>query len=269
MTAIAAWVGVDARSAASVYLASDSRISWSNGDHWDFGRKLFASRRHPELLGYCGDVEFPSLLLGQIVDLIDSDAFFTPHEDPRAKFQRIANMLRAALQTYPKQEQRTFSILYCTRAGVGMAASFHLATLSWSKGVWAHGWVSMPQRSDLLVTLGSGAAQLRSTYEAWSQAQGERTSRSVFSAFCDSLGAAKDPTVGGAPQLVGLYRKGSAEHFGVIDHGNRFLLGLPVEASPTLDAVEWRNELFERCDWRTTVRLARAQPHARPKGTKG
>ena len=75
MTSFVAWVGVDARGPASIYLASDSRISWVDPDKtfetWDYGRKLFASKKYPEIFGYFGDTLFPSQMLGQVLDLIE------------------------------------------------------------------------------------------------------------------------------------------------------------------------------------------------------
>jgi hypothetical protein len=47
MTTLISWVGVDNRGAASLYFASDSRISWPGAEIWDHGRKLFACRRYP------------------------------------------------------------------------------------------------------------------------------------------------------------------------------------------------------------------------------
>lgn len=66
MTAFLSWVGVDHRGPASLYLASDSRISWTDNEvrSWDRGRKVFACSRTPDVLGYVGDVLFPSLVLG-------------------------------------------------------------------------------------------------------------------------------------------------------------------------------------------------------------
>ncbi|MGH7752442.1 MAG: hypothetical protein ACREN5_06470, partial [Gemmatimonadales bacterium] len=91
-----------------------------------------------------------------------------------------------------------------------------------------------------------------------------RTSRTVFGALCDSIASGSDPASGGAPQLAGLYRVGSGQTFGVITAGKRYLLGLCVDDSPALGGVEWRNELFERCDWETGTRLPEAQRHYRP-----
>ena len=62
------------------------------------------------------------------------------------------------------------------------------------------------------------------------------------------------------------FQKGAAESFGVIFKGGRYLLGLPVNWIDNLDAVEWRNNLFERCDGRTMKPFEDAQRHSRPRG---
>ena len=71
MTTLIGWVGVDQRGLSSAYLASDSRLS-SNGAKWDCGRKLFACKTTPDVFGYCGAVLFPSLVLGQITEIVDA-----------------------------------------------------------------------------------------------------------------------------------------------------------------------------------------------------
>ena len=217
-------------------------------------------------LGIAGMVLYPSLILGQLIDLIDAQLFFDPSEDVSEKFGKIAAVLKQSFDGYPKHEKRPFTVVYCTRIGVGMKASFYLATLKWADDVWSQQIIGMPKQSDLLIALGSGAEKVTSRVEKWHKAQGQRTSRSIFSAFCDSLRAGEDPSVGGGPQLVGLYREGPAHHFGAIFGGDLFLLGLPAGSRSSLDEVEWRNELFELCDWRTKQKLTGA--HAAMFGQK-
>ena len=91
-----------------------------------------------------------------------------------------------------------------------------------------------------------------------------KTSRNVFSAFCDSLESRDDLLSGGSPQLVVLYRTGSAKTIGIIHDGKRYLNGLPVESSSLLNEIEWRNRLFERCDGKSMTLLKGAQKQPRP-----
>jgi hypothetical protein len=75
MTTLVCLVGVDQRKPSSVYIGSDSRISWGDSDTvWSQGRKVFACANSPRVFGYVGDVTFPALAIPTIVDLIDKGA---------------------------------------------------------------------------------------------------------------------------------------------------------------------------------------------------
>ena len=80
MTTLLSWVGIDTHGAASVYIASDSRISCGCSQQWDVGRKVFASKTSPKIFGYCGDVSFPIQILGQLVELIDTGCLFEKND---------------------------------------------------------------------------------------------------------------------------------------------------------------------------------------------
>ncbi len=269
MTSLVAWSGVDSRGPASFYLASDSRISWETPATWDFAQKVFASSQHPDILGYYGDVLFSSQILAQVISLIDVHSLFEADAQPESKFQAISTVFKRAHSTYPypAAAQGPFSIIHCSRRGEGMSTSFALFELSWKSTVgWRDSAVVVPaDRSAVVAVYGSGEQSVRDYVRRWEGSEVARTSRSVFSAFCDSLAAGGDPASGGAPQLVGIYRKGPARSFGTIYKGKRYLHGLCVDGSPWLDGVSWHNELFERCDWKTGERLQSAQPQPRPR----
>jgi hypothetical protein len=78
MTLLVSWVGVDTHGPSSVYIASDSQISWGTLAKFNFGRKVFAFSKWPDILGYCGDVLFPSIALNQIVELADAGVRTSP-----------------------------------------------------------------------------------------------------------------------------------------------------------------------------------------------
>lgn len=267
MTSLIAWIGVDSRGPASIYLASDSRVSWDSGEKWDFGRKVFASSRYPDVLGYYGDVLFTSQVLGQVISLIDSQSLFEVDSTPESKFEAICSMVKQAHTKYPQKILRTFSIVHCSRNGNGMSAKFMLFELSWkpNKG-WHYDVKPMPRKSDIIASYGSGTASILESVKRWKQSEVGGTSRSIFSAFCDSLTSGVDPATGGSAQLVGIYRQGAARTFGIVWRKRRYLHGLCVDGSKYLGGVEWFNELFERCDWKTADRLKDAQPQPRPTG---
>ena len=267
MTSLVAWIGVDSRCPSSVYLASDSRISWGEEGDWDYGRKLFASRKYPDILGYIGDVLFPSQILGQAVNLIDADLLFDTNDCHHSKHNKLSSIVKGSFVGYPIKQRRSFTIVYCSREGSGMYCIFHMSTLSWSfnRG-WTEGWLDLPTESGVIRNLGSGEQSVERWYSRWLRTREGGTSRSVFSAFCDSLQSEEDKFSSGGPQVVGIYQKGPSETFGLIYKGKRYLLGLPMHLDGNYDGVEWRNSLFERCDWRTMERIPGAQRHSRPRG---
>lgn len=175
MTSLITWTGIDSRGPASIYLASDSRISWGKQGTWDFSRKLFASTIYPDILGYFGDVLFTSQILGQMVDLIDAQSLFEADVEPESKFAAIMMVFRQAHLTYPKEERRPFSIFHCSRRGEGMAARFALFELSWDPSTgWQNKDIPVPlEKSGLAVARGSGEQSVSSrglsTKATWSK----------------------------------------------------------------------------------------------------
>jgi len=149
-----------------------------------------------------------------------------------------------------------------------MNAKFCVFTLSWNRGSrWQGKALPLPAASGIIKAWGSGEAAVERWYKRWMNTrQGGRTSRSVFSAFCDALASGEDPFTGGAPQLVGLYRERGGVSFGVVYGGASYILGVPVTEQALLHNVEWRNPLFERCDGQTMKRLEGAQRHLHPRG---
>ncbi len=268
MTSLAAWIGIDSRGASSFYLASDSRISWSENLTWDYGRKLFASQNHPDIFGYCGDVLFPSLILSQIVSMIDCGMIFSQIELPQERFKKFSDLVENSFAALPNQARRPFTILYCSRLNESIKSTFELHRLDWNaQNGWKISQPELPKQSNLVLSLGSGMESIKTSNLNWQNTEVKGTSRAVFSAFCDSLNSGIDPLTGGAPQLVGIYRKGCAKNFGIIFNEQRYLFGLPIE-DENLKSVEWRNCLFEISDPYTKQRQNTAQVQPRPKSLR-
>src|ERR1700684_3781041 len=115
MTSLAAWIGVDSRGPSSFYMTSESRISWPTGGSWDYGRKLFAAAASPDIFGYCGDVLFPSLVLGDVVTLMDSGLVFAKNDGPIARNEKLRLLLSTSFSSYPPEERQSFTILHAAR----------------------------------------------------------------------------------------------------------------------------------------------------------
>jgi hypothetical protein len=264
MTSLAAWSGVDSRGQASMYFASDSRITWkSSGGLWDFGRKLFASEMTADIFGYCGDVLFPSLVLGQVQGLLGG-ALFTRDEGAPGRHKAVSDLIKRSFSSFPLESRQEFTILHGARDGSRMKSEFHLWRLDWSaKTDWQEQEVTLPAESALALAVGSGAKVTTEWNDEWCRRLG-RTSRSVFGSFCDALQSSSDAKTGGAPQLVGLYRVGQGRSFGILYEGTRFIHGLRLEKCPDVTSVEWRNTLFERCDCQSMERSPDAQRQPYP-----
>jgi hypothetical protein len=269
VTTLLAWVGADQRGPASIRIASDSRISWSlNGTvlrKWDFGRKVFASRTEADVIGYCGDSFFPTQTIGQIIDLIDSGVFFPAGTLPQQKIQLIVTTLEFAAYEYPAAEKRDFSILFGTRFGNGMKGEFGLYTVAFTAGKSGRiVELKIPNRSQRLITLGSGKDKLDPYIQKWVTSDIGGTSRSIFSSFCEFLHSNDDSQTGGPPQLVGLFRQGPGRSFGIVWDQKLYLMGMAMPRQSAQVTFDCYNDLFELCDVVTLRRIEGAQRQPNP-----
>lgn len=270
MTLLVSWVGIDDHGPTSIYIASDSRISWSDKARFDFGRKVFAFSKWPDIIGYSGDVLFPSIALNQIIELGDAGLLFYEGYSCKEKFQAIANKLTDQFRSYPviysRLADNSLSIIHASRDTSNNKKVF-CHRLTWTqKDGWHGEEVTLQTKSHVLFALGSGASEFNSNYSRYESGPNKGTSRNIFHCFCDTLIKSQDNYVGGAPQIVGVYRKpdSPAVNFGVIYKGSRYFLGAKIDNVHSFDGVDWRNEYFERCDGRTMKKLddAKSRPDA-------
>ncbi|PYI90223.1 MAG: hypothetical protein DME97_18230 [Verrucomicrobia bacterium] len=159
---------------------------------------------------------------------IDRGVFFSPKDNLDARQERIVDFLRArlhdTLHTAYGKYASAFNILHAAREGVGLKSVFRLWIIRWSSARnWQVSEIQMPEYSKLLYEDGSGATALLIENANWQRSDVSKTSRAVFSSFCDALAVGKDPYSGGAPQLGGLFRKSEGKYFGVIYRNNRYL----------------------------------------------
>lgn len=259
MTTITAWAAVD-RGVSAVYIASDSRITWGQGDLWDRGRKTFASHTEPYVFGYWGDVLFPAMALPQVIESIDHNLVPLNANRP---YGPVGSLIRRLWLDYPISQRRDCGILLAHRLGSGMKSVFSLAVFTYGakEDKWRRRSIPMPDRSAELRIAGSGTAVVRNAKKLWDDSPHRHTSRAVYSAFCEGLASGQDPLSGGGPQLVRLRRMGNGETLGATIGASRFFAGAKVRSSDVTLGVDWFNELFERIDGATLKRLAGAQVH--------
>lgn len=270
MTLLVSWIGVDTHGNSSAYIAADSRISWGDTANFDYGRKVFAFQHSPDILGYCGDVLFPTMVLSQITEMADHGLLFQAGASSKERFESIKKKLVQQFIEYPSMvEQITapqLQVLHISRDLVDNL-KFACWLIEWNrtKG-WSGKNIPLPSSSGVLFSLGSGAKEFNENLSRYKADKNQDTTRRVFHCFCDTLFNIKDKHCGGAPQLVGIYRKpdSSAIAYGIIQNKKRIFLGIPVGNKVDFGKIEWRNDLFERCDGQTMKRIAQAQPQPDP-----
>lgn len=255
MTLLVSWIGVDdkkdGKSVASLYIASDSRYSWGNGDVYNNGIKVFGSNRYPEIFGFCGDVQFCTIVLPQLISEIDSGILLQSGDDIATKNYKIKTYIENSLNNYPKQQiVRSFNILHATR----VIKEFSCYQILYTPGNGVNcEIVELPRISTKIFGCGTGNSEFDSNWSKWTSKSHNnyRTSRAVYHCLVYTLKNIRDKASGGLPQIVGLYRQGNAKIFGIIDSEKAYIYGREVSPRTNLVNIEWRNENFERVNPQT------------------
>jgi len=258
VTTLICWCGLDSRAPSSLYVVTDSRFSWSPVTKWDRGRKLSVRSHDAAILAFAGDVTFgQNLLVG-----LSEDALNDAHLEDR---------LHELSGSFPVGSLEGTAFVLARRVGEGMEMQFSVTAYEYEGRAWHVRSHPIPtEHSDIVCAYGSGKAIALGELRKWvRQDVSGRTSRSVFSAFCDALKSGKDPQTGGAPQLAAIYRKGLAREIGIIWDSEPYIGGLTPPKGMDLTTVAWHNELFEVCDPNTRSRQLGAQPHVRRSSPMG
>ena len=171
MTMLASWIGIDTHGITSAYLLADSRFSWRLGSrykHFDYGKKVFSSKKYPEIMGYSGDVLFPTVVISQIIEMIDSGLLFEVTTDCDTKKELIINILRHELEQYPEEcISNLIQIIYITRDTIFCGyPNFYVYLFTWHKnGEWEINKIELPEKSGLICILGSGNQEFIKNYK--------------------------------------------------------------------------------------------------------
>lgn len=271
MTLIASWVATDdkpiGKKISAVYFCSDSRFSWTVcGKVFDMGKKVYACRQYPEIFCFCGDVDFPTTSLQSLIIEIDNGLLF---DDEAAFVQKkiiVADFFNQALSQYPKEVLAQHFVIYYASC---ISQEFFMAEYRYDGSVIVMKDLALPSESSIVFADGSGKKLFD---KMWSKANKEtvnerNTSRNVYNCFTRTLDeAANHPEdadlklVGGSPQLVGLYRQGETQIYGIVRNNDRYIQGRKVVYNPNLSRIEWRNDSFERINPETLKLLTGAQP---------
>lgn len=267
MTTILSWVSVDSRGPSSIYIVGDSRITWGTATvRWDNGRKVFACNT-PDIFGYCGDVLYPTVILGQLGDLIDRKLLWEEGTSAQTRHNTVLEYLKTSFAGRHRAPEQSFTIIHCARDGESLDSQFFAWTIEYDakRGDWIDTEISVgtPANSTVLTRLGSGGRALDREINTWKASPQGDTARAIFSAFCDSLQKEGDKLSGGVPQIVSLDRRGGGKLVGFVAGETRYLHGLPVQSIPQLENIEWVDSLFQRISPVTLDLLSNAQRHVR------
>jgi len=272
MTTLASWVtysktGEKPELPRAIYMISDSRITWgSKSVRWDAGRKVFNSQKKPHIFGYCGAVVFPSLVLGQIVTAIDNEIIFEEEHTPDEKHERIFQTIKVSYKQSHNNPTMDFSIVHACRSHPWPETAFSFWHISYRANTnkWRSNKIELPNETGLIITLGSGISSAENHRSRWQKSDVGGTSRSFFSAFCDSINSGDDKLSGGPPQLAAIYTKMAAKSIGIIKDERYFLHGMELQPNPMLSNIEWKDELFRDVDPYTKKLKQGARPFAKP-----
>ncbi len=273
MTTLASWVtysntGEKPELPRAIYMVSDSRLTWgSESVRWDAGRKVFSSQKKPHVFGYCGAVVFPSLVLGQIITAIDNEIMFEDEQTPDEKHERIFQAIKSSYKESQNNPTMDFSIVHAYRSHPWPETAFLLWHVSYKAKTneWCTNKIDLPNETGLIISLGSGASSAKNHGRSWQKSDVGGTSRSFFSAFCDSINSGDDKLSGGPPQLGALYTKMPAKSIGIIKDDRYFLHGMEIQPTPMLSNIEWKDELFRDVDPSTKKLKQGARPFVKPK----
>ncbi|MBM7652995.1 hypothetical protein [Neobacillus cucumis] len=282
MTTLIAFSSVDSEGVSAIYLASDSRLSWDTTDggilSWDHGKKVFYSQRSPLIMGYCGDVLFPTQILSQIIDLLDNNLLSLDNLSPIDVFSEISNLIKHSFDNFPKIViTKSFTIIICGRDNA--SGDFYCYELAWKevkveeqdKKEWK--WVDKPKdinkiQSDVIAAYGSGGDNFNNFKTLYAKSDFYGKTRGIFNCFYNAIKSQKDSRSGGVPQLVGIYEDKAGKCLGVISEGQRYLNGMHINNNCNYNNIKWVNELFEVCDGDTLERGENQQRHIKPNNIK-
>ena len=212
-----------------------------------------------------------ALNAGQIVAReVENGLLFADDLGAEVRHVVVFNAFRGALERRVSAPVHSFSLFHGAREGQFMASHFRLWEMQYTtkSGHWTDKEHDISDDQSYLAHIdGTGKPVIEARSRDWIGTGAEGTSRAAIWSFCDALHSGKDRFSGGPPQLVGMWRKGPAQTFGILWHGKRYLAGLEVTGDAIWESVPWFNNLFERCDGKTGSRLKSAQRHPKPNRT--
>lgn len=264
MTSLAVALASDSRGPSGLYLITDSRITWgTSSEKWDAGQKTFVSPNSPDIFGYCGDAYFIPMIMGQILNSSFSETLGLSERSASDRHTIFLNLVKSSIEKVSTSTISDLVFFHGAREDEFMDSTFHLweSTYVAKEKTWKDSKIYLDHKSYLVTLGGSGQKNIEEFQKQTKNTSEGSTSRAAIQAFCGSLEHGGDSFSGGAPQLVGLWRKGNARQFGFWWNNKRYIGGMEFPDSADHTTVSWFNKLFERCNGLDGNILPGAQPH--------
>ena len=264
MTLLVAWTGIDSRGPASVYIATDSRLSWGKQSFFDHAIKTYALHNFPAIIGFCGDVLVSQMIISQTIALVKEMEI-----NKMTTLDYISNVivriLNRSYADYPIQRSTgNFTIIVSGRRTLNSVGDFECYKITSKFDSTIKDAIQFPEASGPIVVTGSGTDKFKQFYEQHQQTENPNrsTSRDVFHAFYQTITSGSELTVGVIPQIVSVIRKpeSSGFHCGVVANGKRYMSGQLIDYDIIPANLKWFNENFEITDPSTKKRAIGAQP---------
>ena len=263
MTTLISWKGVDAHGVTSIYIASDSRVTFSEHTYFDNCRKVMASAKYPLIFGYCGDVTYPLFHIGAILSLIDSTEISCIGNNFDEHCYSICSILNSTSKKYLEFMNNRSTIIFAEREFEGANSVFKMCEFNFIGRKYIEKRINIETSSPLIFVGGSGANKYKSKYQ--NEFNANNVSREVFWSLCSFIESDCDKNTGGSPQLAGLFKKGPAiSHYVIWDESLSFC-GTDISSTAhhgILKKVQCVNRDFELCDpiTKTIKKGAQRQP---------
>lgn len=231
MTLIVGWIACDnkgdTKKPSALYFGSDSRYSWGHQHAFNYGKKVYAAKNLPEIFAFCGSVVFANMMLPPLIDLIDSGAFFKSN-DPKIKVQNIAEHFSSMVVSYvndPALNQTV--ILYGTK----IKSRFSVFRFTFQNKAVQFTSVALKDCSSIIAVEGSGVKPFEVRLKL-PMLRTDLYSREICHYLAETIEINDEFTVGGIPQIVGLFRgKKEPQVFGFVKDDKSYLYGNEVDAS--------------------------------------
>ncbi|MPN39732.1 hypothetical protein SDC9_187261 [bioreactor metagenome] len=187
------------------------------------------------------------------------------------RFKKFKKYLFYEFHKFPKKRITSdFELLYINKDRVkALYPNYYAFVVSWNKQKgFSSKKIKIPTKSGLLHVMGSGKADFCAKYDQFQKQKSKETSRNVYQCFAHLLLDHSNFSYGGAPQLVGLYRKPDTNgfSFGIVHNRKRYYNGLKIGKTIIDENIKWRNKYFENCEGRTKQRMPGAQIQDRDLG---